>query len=74
MKTVDEVRRECIGLGSSLWKSDEAEAQAVSKIQLRADKTAPGDQAAIDEMAKDLEPLTAKIDALVESRKPPKTK
>lgn len=57
--TIDQVRRECIRIGSMLSKNSSAEPlrKRVSEIQIRAEKTGPTEIEAILEMGRQLEAL-----------------
>lgn len=61
-KTIDEVRRECIRVGTRLARNDPAQ-KTLAQIQARADGLRPEDVSGLAEVAKALEPLSAKVPA-----------
>lgn len=60
LKTIDEVRRECIRVGTRLPHNDPAQ-KTLAPIQARADGLQSGDSPGLAEVAKALEPLSAKV-------------
>lgn len=56
LKTIDQIRRECIRIGTSLDRNDVSGArEAIAKIQTRADATPPTDLGSITDLASMIE-------------------